>query len=205
MDALVGVRQLVDYGQEPVSDREIPNPARKLLNKELQAARKELKKLQSAYGQSRNDAKERKRLTPALKKQEQLVLALTQKRDALPTRVQLSASSRADEVQLSVERKLFTDVVKMAAYRADCTLVELADKHLARNAKEGHAFVRAALRQPADLRVTDDLVEVLFEPMSAPRFTRALTGLCAAVNATNPTFPETCYRLQFGVKSAEQM
>ncbi|MEK7753305.1 MAG: putative transposase [Acidobacteriota bacterium] len=186
-------------------DREIPNPARKLRNQELQAARQELKKLQSAYGRSRNDAPERRQLTAELEKQEQRVQALTQQRDALPTRVQLAASSRADEVRLSVERKLFTDVVKMAAYRADCTLVELADEHLARNADEGHAFVRAALRQPADLRVTANRVDVLFEPMSAPRFTRALTGLCAAVNATNPTFPETRYRLHFSVKNADQL
>jgi len=196
---------LVDYGYEPAPDRELPNPARKSLNKELQAARKELQKLQSAYGQSRHDAKERRQLTAALAKQEQGVLALTQQRDALPTRVQLSASDRTDEVRLSLERKLFTDVVKMAAYRADCTLVEWTTAHFARNAEEGHAFVRAALRQPADLRVSDDLVEVLFEPLSAPRFTRALTGLCAAVNATHPTFPETRYRLLFSVKDPDQM
>jgi len=196
---------LVDYGSEPVPDREIPNPARNSLNKELQAARKELKKLQSAYGQSRNDAKERRRLTAELEKQEQCVRALTQQRDALPTRVQLSASDRADEVRLSRERKLFTDVVKMAAYRADCALVELADAHFARNAEEGHAFVRAAFGQPADLRVTGDVVKVRFQPMSAPRFTRALTGLCAAVNDMNPTFPETRYRLQFCVDAPDQM
>ena len=87
---------LADYGYEPAADREIPNPARKLLNKELQGARQELKKLQSAYGQSRNDAQERRQLTAELKKQEQGVLTLTQQRDALPTRVQLSASDRAD-------------------------------------------------------------------------------------------------------------
>ena len=37
--------------------------------------------------------------------------------------------------------------------------------------------------------------------MSAPRFTKALTGLCAAVNATHPAFPETHYQLHFSVKT----
>lgn len=205
MRAHYNLDALVDYGHEPASEREIPNPARKVLNRELRSARRKLKKLQSEYGEHRDDAVARQRLAVELEQQEQQVQSLREKRNALPPRAPLSLTSRADEERLSVERKLFTDVVKIAAYRADCALVELVDGHLARSQEEGHAFVRAAFRQRADLRVTDDLVEVAFEPMSAPRFTRALSALCAAVNATKPLFPETRYRLRFLVKDAPPM
>jgi len=39
--------------------------------------------------------------------------------------------------------------------------------------------------------------------MSAPRFTRALEVLCGDLNAMDPRFPESRYRLRFAVRAAE--
>ena len=55
------------------------------------------------------------------------------------------------------------------------------------------------MQLPADLLVEDDRLLVRFAPMSAPRFTAALRALCDELNALQPRFPETNYRLRYEV------
>jgi hypothetical protein len=57
----------------------------------------------------------------------------------------------------------------------------------------------AAMQLPADLVVEGDQLRVRFAPMSAPRFTAALGALCDELNALEPHFPESTYRLRYEV------
>lgn len=94
---------------------------------------------------------------------------------------------------------LITDVIKIAAYRAESLLLRWLRPYFPRADDEGRAFLRAALQQPADLVVAGDQLLVRLAPMSAPRFTAALRALCAELNALEPRFPETDYRLRYEV------
>jgi len=190
---------LVDYDTQAVSDREIPHPQRAALSKRLRRARGQLRTLQAQLQEAGEATAAGEGLAAQVQAQRRQVAELEQGRNALPRRVWLSETERADELKLSVERKLFTDVVKMGAYRAECELVRRVGASFARCTDEGHSFVRAALRQPGQLRVQGWTVHVILAPMSAPRFTRALRGLCEAVNADRPRYPESRWRLHFSV------
>lgn len=225
MRAEYGLDVLVEYGSEAPAEREIPNPARQAKAKELQKARSSLKGVQAKYGRMQlgeqceesdgaaGRGKRKGKGAPAKRLAAvaaevaaagERVAKLSGELAALPKRVLLSETERAQERVLPGERKLITDVVKMTAYRAECELMRKASPHFTRNAEEGHAFVRMVLAQPAQLRVAGETVEVIFRPLSAPRYTRALLGICEDVNSTEPHFPESPYCLHFTVAGESQ-
>lgn len=200
MRANYNLDALVDYSIEPVQDREIPNPEWLALDRELRRARaaftQRQKRVAEGGAQAMDDPAWRKQIT----EQCAAIEELKARRDAVPKRAMLSQTDRADEVKLSVERKLFTDIVKLAAYRTECQLVRRVAPTFHRNADEGHTFVRNVLRQPADLVARGCDLYITFAPMSAPRFTRALQALCEVVNSDHPTYPESPWRLHFAVR-----
>ena len=61
------------------------------------------------------------------------------------------------------------------------------------------AFLRNVVTQRADVVVHGDEVLVRLEPLSAPRFTAALSALCHELNTATPQFPESSYRLRYEV------
>lgn len=204
---------LVDYKVEPDDiHREVPNPAWKALTKKLAIARAKVAKQEREYGAAADANAESKRPTirgfkiangdigQALRTAKEAVEKLERQRAQLPKRVTVAEAIGADEVvKLSVERKLFTDVIKAASYRAETALLRLLEPHFPRAEDEGRAFLRDAMKQHGDLIVNGDDVTIRLDPMSAPRFTAALAALCAELNALNPTFPETTYRLHYEV------
>jgi len=122
----------------------------------------------------------------------------------VPQRVAIGSVIGPDRVvRLSPERKLFTDVIKSAVYRAETALLRLLRPHFPRAEEEGRAFLREAVRLPGALEVTGNDVVVRLAPMSAPRFTKALRALCDELNALDPRFPETAYHLRYEVRDEQ--
>jgi hypothetical protein len=209
---------LVDYDVEPDDPlREVPNPARKVLDKKLAAARAVQTKLERAYGAAAASNTESKRPTmrgfkiangdigQALREAKETVHKFEQQRAQVPKRVTVAKARGTDEVvKLSPERKLFTDAIKAACYRAETALLRLLEPNFARAEDEGRNLLRSVMEKPADLLVDGDNVTVRFAELSAPRFTAALRGLCESLNDKKPTFPETSYRLHFTVAEAAE-
>ncbi len=204
---------LVDYGAEAADPtRDVPNPRRKDLDRQIKEKRAELAKLEQEYGEAAIDNEESARPTMrgfkiangALGKQvralREEIEALKTKRSSVPLRVPVGEVMGADAVvRLSPERKLFTDVVKAAAYRAESALLEVLRPHFPRIDEEGRAFLRNAVQQSGDLLVEGDTLVVRLAPMSAPRYTAALKALCARLNEANPTYLGSSYRLRYEV------
>ncbi len=206
---------LVDYGVVPDDpDRMVPNPARKKIQKQILAARAELAALEREYGAAAADNQESKRPTmrgfkiangatgQALRAARERVAALEKRRSKLPDRVPIAvALGDADKVvKLAPERKLFTDLIRAACYRAETMLLTLLRPHFPRADDEGRAFLRAVMQQPGDIAVVGNTVTVTYAPMSAPRFTAALQSLCNELNRLEPRYPETSYRLHYAVR-----
>jgi hypothetical protein len=205
---------LVDYDfdlDDP--DRDIPNPAWKKLDKEVREAKVELARLEQEYGAEAIDNVEAKRRTmrgfkiangelgQRVKVARDRIETLKQQRAATPKRVPIGDTRAATEiVRLSTERKIFTDAIKAATYRAESRLVDLVRPHFKRSDDEARDFLKTAFQHPADILVNGDLVTVRFGPLSAPRFTAALRGLCSELNSLNPRFPESTYRLVYEVQ-----
>jgi hypothetical protein len=204
---------LVDYGVEAGDPtREVPNPKRKELDAKVATARSEVAKLEQLYGAAAIDNEESQHPTmrgfkiangkngEALRAARERVADLLAQRRLVPKRVPVGTVLGAEGVlRLTPERKLFTDLIKSATYRAETTLLGLLRPHLKTVEKEGRAFLREAVKQRGDLVVTGDEVLVRLAPLSAPRYTAALLALCGELNALEPLFPESRYRLRYEV------
>ena len=70
----------------------------------------------------------------------------------------------------------------------------------AQEAAEARTLLGEAFSSPADLEVIGDALHVRINPLSAPRRSRAIAGLCEALNATEANFPGTTLRLVYSVK-----
>jgi hypothetical protein len=94
------------------------------------------------------------------------------------------ASRRLDD-----ERKRIHDAVRMATYNAESALARLLAAHYPRADDEARTLLREIFTAPADVHISGNKPQVRFHPLSAPRRTRALAGLCADLTATQPPTP----------------
>jgi len=124
-------------------------------------------------------------------------LALAAK--AIPAKVPL-AGARPEMVQLANERKRIMDAIRMATYNAESALVRLLAPHYARADDEARTLLREIFMSPADLKVRGDELHVRIDPLTAPRRSRALAGLCKELTATETIYPSTHLTLVYSVK-----
>jgi len=204
---------LVDYEAEPDDpNRSIPNPARKVVDKELRHARARYAKLQEKYGSTALDYLEGRTTTmrafTAAEKQilreiqdaADDVTRLTERQRSLPARIPLSEAPEAENaVKLSTERKHLTNVLKMVAYQIEGSLVELLRPHYSRTEDEGRTLIQTALRSSATIEPTEEELRVILAPLSSPHRSKAIALVCNTLNQTETTFPGTNLRLRFAV------
>ncbi len=204
---------LVDYETEPDDpNRSIPNPARKVVDKELCNARARYAKLQEKYGSTALDYLEGRTTTmrafTAAEKQilreiqdaADDVARLTERQKSLPARIALSEAPDAENaVKLSTERKHLTNVLKMVAYQIEGSLVELLRPHYSRTEDEGRTLIQTALRSSASIEPNGQELGVTLARLSSPHRSRAIALVCNTLNQTVTTFPGTDLRLRFAV------
>ena len=130
---------------------------------------------------------------------EEALEARKEERAELPERVPLRKLMDPEEiVQLEQERKRLTDVVKMAAYRAESELAALLGPALSpHHQDEARAFLKRVFQLPADLVPEEDAgrLRVRLHGMANPRSNRALQELCEWLNNYHATFPGTSLRI----------
>jgi hypothetical protein len=98
-----------------------------------------------------------------------------------------------------LERKLIMDVIKIAAYNAQSWLADRLASHYA-NTNDLHDLLRSfAHRSGTLIRQADGGLRVCLQPPDLPLHRRALAGLCADLNLTQPVFPGTDSRLQYEI------
>jgi transposase len=193
-------------------DRLVPNLEKKGKKKEIAKLKRELEKLKKEYGDRALNNDETRRPTmrgfnianPGHKKkiisfEQQIDNAqngLKQIPDKIPVK-QLLAEHEI--VRLETERKMITDAVKMACYRAETSLLNLMGPHFARNNDEGRAFLKNVFQQPADIIPDEDqgILNVEFHTMSNPRSNGALKELCEIMNEQSYVYPGTKMKLVF--------
>ena len=117
----------------------------------------------------------------------------------IPAKVPLSVV-RPDAVRIDVERKRIMDAIRMATYNAESSLARLLAPHYARAEDEARSLLREAFKTPADLEIRGSTLHVRLDPLSAPRRTRAIAGLCEELNATKTIYPGTDLKLVYSVK-----
>jgi hypothetical protein len=193
-------------------DRLVPNPEKKGKKKEIAKLKRELEKLKKEYGDRALNNDETRRPTmrgfnianPGHKKK---IISFEQQIDnaqsdlkQIPDKIPVKQLLEKHEiVRLETERKVITDAVKMACYRAETALLNLIGPHFARNNDEGRAFLKSVFQQPADIIPHEDrgILNVEFHTMSNPRSNEALKELCEIINEQSYVYPGTKLKLVF--------
>ncbi len=181
---------LPTYAADPADpDRMVPNPARKAKDQELKRLRAELVGAQAALGKAIGANEEKTPVEPLRRHVAALESAIQTakaERTKLPEEVLLrQLMDEKDIVQLEQERKRITDVIKMAAYRAESELAALLGPSLGiHHQDEARSFLENAFNLPADLIPDTEAgtLTVRLYGMANPRSNRALAELCAFLN-----------------------
>ena len=193
-------------------DRKVPNPAKKKAAAAVKTARKNLADAQAAREATltalRNPAPGQQTLitNQALARLDTPVTAARRKLEeaqaaarATPAKIPLSEHN-PDMVRLDTETKLITHAIRMAAYNAETILARALDGAYARAGEEAYALIREALTTSGDIIPADGTLTIRLDPLSAPRRTRALAGLCDELNTTKTRYPGTRLTLRYIVK-----
>lgn len=178
-----------------------PNPARRDADRQLRDARQQLRECEATEGKTSIEGRRPSpELLDAFADARAEVDRLAAAAKAIPAKLPLG-QVRPEAVRLAPERKRIHDAVRMATYNAESALARMLAPHYARADDEARSLLREAFRTPADLEVIDDQLQVRLCPLSAPRRTRAIAGLCEQLNATKTIYPGTTLTLVYTIKT----
>ncbi|MPZ96471.1 MAG: helix-turn-helix domain-containing protein [Propionibacteriales bacterium] len=181
--------------------RMTPNPARRHADRELRDARRQLAAAEETEGKASVEGRRpNPELLDAFTAARAEVDRLAAAAKAIPAKAPLS-QVRPDAVRLAPERKRIHDAIRMATYNAESALARLLAPHYPRADDEARSLLREAFRSPADLEVVGTELHVRLSPLSAPRRTRAIAGLCDELTATNTIYPGTDLTLVYTIKT----
>jgi len=194
-------------------NRLIPNPDLKKKKKELAKLRKEynknVKKLGDAAIHNNDiDQSEMSKFKTANEKIIQMINDLDIKCAELievisdmPEKVAIKETMDKDKIiKLETERKIFTDIIKMIAYRSETSLFNfLVPPVLARNEEEGRSFLKAVFQTATDIIPDEENKSLIvqFHTMANQRSNSALKTLCEIMNQEKCVYPGTDLRLVF--------
>jgi len=204
---------LIDYQIEPDDPtRTIPNPERRALDKEIQAARTDLARLEREYGAAAASNAEQRRPTmrgfkiahgklgKQLRMARDRVAQLCAQRQDLPKRVEVRDLNERAVVKLATERKHLTDIIKMVAYQAESDLLALLRPHYARADQEGRTLLHELFATAGEICVGESELHITLAPLSSPHRTYAAQALCEILDQTATIFPGSHLRMRFAVR-----
>lgn len=199
---------LVTYEAGPAADREIPNPAKKALTRQITPLRQQIAALRERLGEAVLTPVNGRRTVRGLRTRHRAEMAtlrrlaaklarLQARRRALPARVRLSEAGPAGQPEaLRLEKKALVDALKCCAYQAEDWLLTRLRPHYD-NPHDVRALLRLLTQAKGALAVEGDTLTVTFEALSPPQFHRAAEGLCADLNALDVTLPHAPLKLRY--------
>lgn len=202
MRAHYDIDGLDSYAKTPDDpERQVVNPKRKAANKALKQARTVLQHTEAEQGRALLDGHrdDKSGNVAAIEKARAEVERLKMKAKAAPTKIRLG-DVRSDAMRLNVERKRIFDAIRMATYNAESVLARLLGPHFVRAEHEARTLLGEVFARSADMVVDNGEFQVRIDPLSAPRRTQALVGLCEELTATKTIYPGTDLVLVYSVK-----
>ena len=208
LDALDSYAKLAD---DPA--RTVPNPKKKEAAKKVKEAKAALALAESALARAVSAGTDGSlapseanatiaAATEPLAKAKDAVAKAKAAQGEVPARVALG-ELHPDAVRQAPERKRAHDAIRMATYNAASSLAALLGSYYSRAEDEARTLLSEAFCSPADLEVVGDKLHVRLCPLSEPRRSRAVAGLCEELNETRTIYPGTNLRLVYSVKGEE--
>ncbi len=194
---------LVQYGSEEIpGTTQVVNPAWRALDKAVKGTLGRIRKLHAELGAQMlsnegSDIEQRaERLHDIQRLQADAAQLRLQRRQTL-RKVPLDQLPESERPrQLRPLGKMFTDTVKMIAYRAETALVGLLRPHLAKE-EEARALIRELFVSAADLQPNEkeNTLTVRIHRMACPAHDNAISALLADLSQAEFRHPETGMRL----------
>jgi hypothetical protein len=194
---------LVQYGSEEIpGTTQVVNPAWRVLDKAVRQMLGRIRKLHAELGAQTIrsegiDVEEQAERLHDIQRLEDDAAELRLKRRQTHRKVPLESLPENERPrQLRPLGKMFTDTVKMIAYRAETALVGLLRPHLAKE-EEARAVIRELFVSSADLDPDEqnNTLTVRIHRMACPAHDKAIAALLANLNQTEFRHPETGMRL----------
>jgi hypothetical protein len=196
-----GLDALDSYETEPDDpNRLVKNPARHDADKKVREARESIERAEAEEGRSATAGYSTgAEVADAFAGARAELKAREDSKAAIPVKLPLG-QVRPEAARVDVERKRIHDAVHMATYNAESGLARLITPHYARAEDEARSLLREIYASAGDLEVVGNELHVRIKPLSAPRRTRALAGLCANLTETETLYPGTDLRLVYSVR-----
>ena len=196
-----GLDALDSYETEPDDpNRLVKNPARRDADKKVREAKESIEKAEAEEGRSATAGYSTgAEVADAFAGARAELKAREDNKAAIPVKLPLG-QVRPEAARVDVERKRIHDAVRMATYNAESGLARLIAPHYARAEDEARSLLREIYTSAGDLEVVGNELHVRITPLSAPRRTRALAGLCANLTETETLYPGTDLRLVYSVR-----
>lgn len=124
---------------------------------------------------------------------------------SLPARIRLGDLAPGQQV-LDTEMKMFTHVIRMAAYNTSMALAReiRTNTGYKRANREAHALIRKLLQQPGDIDpTTPGVLSIRLDPMPTTRETKAVAELCEHLTNTKTVYPGTNLILKYAIKTKD--
>jgi hypothetical protein len=205
--------RLLQYGTEELSaDIEVVNPLYSKLTYRIKKTREKKARLEAQLFQRIDENSD----TPLEKVSELLASqskttekiqvfkteleALLTERKNHPARIKLKDMNKEKRYnKLKTESKLFINIIKMIAYRAETALFNLLTPIFGNKSKEGRMLIKSILASDADLfpDKANKTLTITLHTLSSPRKNFAASQLCTLMTETQELYPGTDMKMIF--------
>jgi hypothetical protein len=205
--------KMINYGIEiPDQNKAVVNPAysrlyqqrKKLIEKRRRLEAQMLEAMENNINQNINETKKWLQKQATLKEKiEELQVQINQKIEGLsktPSKIKLADMPEQIRYnQLKKESKMFMNIIKMIAYRAETALFNLIKPFYNNNEKDGRQIIQTILSSSANVQpdYQNNTLNITIHSQATPRTNKALKHLCEELNQTETSYPLTNLKLVF--------
>lgn len=214
-----GLDRLIEYGTEPLPEAtRVVNPDWRKKDQEVRRERALLVRQQAKFGalslpaQAEPEAlaryeQQKGQLLEQIQQQENKLDQMKRERKEKPKHCALKDLPENERfTQLRTTKKHFIDTIKLIAYRAETTLVQVVREKLQRE-EDARALVRQIFTSTVDLcpNLVQKTLTIRLHRLSTAAHDGVLEHLCAELTTTETVFPGTDLRLIFEAVGAKQI
>jgi hypothetical protein len=199
--------RLIDYQLEPIDgSTRVVNPAWRQLDGQIRSrAAKQARRKAKLHDLTLKGQLTSKRAEHYMEKAEELraeieeeaaeIDQLKSQRRELGKHIEIGDLPEEDQfMKLATRSKHFIDTLKIIAYRAETAMARLVREHLGKHHEdEARAYVRDLYTSEANLKPDREAgtLTVELHSLATPKANEILRHLCAELNATKTTYPDT--------------
>jgi hypothetical protein len=205
------IDKLTEYGIEEVNgEKVVVNPSYRRNEYTLKKLREKLARVKARFftiveenmdrsiDELKGVLEKESKLQETMKLLENDIASCVEQRKHIASHIQIKDMEVGSQFnKLKTESRLFMNVLRMIAYRAETSIVNLLDDCYSKTQDEGRMLVKEIVKTDADLKpdYESKRLTVRLHSLSTPRANRAVEQLCQLLNETETVFPGTDLRL----------